>query len=341
MHPVLDDLITLLKLERIEKNIFRGDSRDIGSAQVFGGQVLGQALSAAQHTVEGRVAHSLHAYFLRRGDMKAPIVYEVDRARDGGSFSNRRVVAIQHGRPILNLAASFQEPEPGLDHQAEMPDVLGPDGLKDLSELAADHLDKIPEKMRRYMTDKRPFDFRPVEALSFDDPQPQEPRKHVWIRTVDKVPDDHALHQNLLAYVSDFELIGTSTLPHGLPFGRGKIIMARCGFIARSKWTTGCCMRWRAPMHRALAVSRAVSCSPRTVSWSRRRPRKALSALLMNPEPPVQTPDCRSDFPDPSLRGAQRRSNLQSLRARRAKQSLRLATNLIIQITPFRIASFN
>jgi acyl-CoA thioesterase-2 len=226
MHPVLDDLITLLKLERIEDNIFRGDSRDIGSAQVFGGQVLGQALSAAQHTVEGRVAHSLHAYFLRRGDMKAPIIYEVDRARDGGSFSNRRVVAIQHGRPILNLAASFQEPEPGLDHQAEMPDVPGPDGLKDLSDLAADHLDKIPQKMRRYMTDKRPFDFRPVEGMSLDDPQPQEPRRHVWIRTVDKLPDDHALHQNLLAYVSDFELIGTSTRPHGLPFGRGKVIMA-------------------------------------------------------------------------------------------------------------------
>ena len=130
MHPVLDDLITLLKLERIEKNIFRGDSRDIGSAQVFGGQVLGQALSAAQHTVEGRVAHSLHAYFLRRGDMDAPIIYEVDRARDGGSFSNRRVVAIQHGRPIFNLAASFQNPESGLDHRAEMPQVSGPENRK-------------------------------------------------------------------------------------------------------------------------------------------------------------------------------------------------------------------
>lgn len=226
MHPVLDDLITLLKLERIENNIFRGDSRDIGSAQVFGGQVLGQALSAAQHTVEGRVAHSLHAYFLRRGDMKAPIIYEVDRARDGGSFSNRRVVAIQHGRPIFNLAASFQDPEPGLDHQAEMPEVPGPDGLKDLAEVAADNLDKLPEKLRRYMTDKRPFDFRPVEPIVLGDPQPLKPAKHVWIRTVDKLPDDHALHQNLLAYVSDYELIGTSTLPHGLPFGRGKVIMA-------------------------------------------------------------------------------------------------------------------
>lgn len=226
MHPVLDDLITLLKLERIEENIFRGDSRDIGSAQVFGGQVLGQALSAAQHTVEDRVAHSLHAYFLRRGDMKAPIIYEVDRARDGGSFSNRRVVAIQHGRPIFNLAASFQDPEPGLDHQAEMPDVPGPEGLKDLADVASEHLQKLPDKMRRFMTAKRPFDFRPVETVNLLASEPQEPVKHVWIRTVDKLPDDLALHQNLLAYVSDYELLGTSTLPHGLPFGRGKVIMA-------------------------------------------------------------------------------------------------------------------
>ena len=108
MHPVLDDLITLLQLERIEDNIFRGESRDIGSAQVFGGQVLGQALSAAQHTVNDRVVHSLPAYFMRRGDMEAPIVYEVDRARDGGSFSNRRVGAIQHGRPRLIRALSGQ-----------------------------------------------------------------------------------------------------------------------------------------------------------------------------------------------------------------------------------------
>ncbi|MEE3237077.1 MAG: acyl-CoA thioesterase domain-containing protein, partial [Pseudomonadota bacterium] len=123
MNPFLDDLLYLLKLERIEDNIFRGESRDIGSAQVFGGQVLGQALSAAYHTVAGRRVHSLHAYFLRRGDMTAPIIYEVDRSRDGGSFSVRRVVAIQHGRPIFNFAASFQAPEDGLEHQAEMPDV--------------------------------------------------------------------------------------------------------------------------------------------------------------------------------------------------------------------------
>jgi len=226
MHPVLEDLIHLLKLERIEDNIFRGDSRDIGSPQVFGGQVLGQALSAAQHTVEGRVAHSLHAYFLRRGDMAAPIIYEVDRARDGGSFSNRRVVAIQHGRPILNLAASFQVPEDGLEHHAEMPDVPAPDGLKDLTHLAADVLDLIPVKLRRFMTDQRPFEFRPVEQTRLDDPSPQPPCKHVWIRAVDAMPDGLALHQNLLAYVSDFELLATSTLPHALSFTRGNVILA-------------------------------------------------------------------------------------------------------------------
>ncbi|MCH8117457.1 MAG: acyl-CoA thioesterase II [Proteobacteria bacterium] len=226
MHPVLEDLIALLTLERIEENIFRGDSRDIGSPQVFGGQVLGQALSAAQHTVESRVAHSLHAYFLRRGDINAPIIYEVDRARDGGSFSNRRVVAIQHGRPIFNLAASFQRPEVGLEHQADMPEVPGPDGLKDLTEVASELLEKIPLKMRRYLTDKRPFEFRPVRPFNFTEPEKLPPVKHVWIRAVDKLPRDQALHQNLLAYVSDYELLSTATLPHGLVFGRGTIIMA-------------------------------------------------------------------------------------------------------------------
>ena len=226
MHPVLDDLITLLKLERIEDNIFRGVSRDIGSPQVFGGQVLGQALSAAQHTVEGRVAHSLHAYFLRRGDVNAPIIYDVDRARDGGSFSNRRVVAIQHGRPILNLAASFQTPQDGLSHQAKMPDVPPPEGLKDLTHLAVDVLDKIPVKLRRFMTDQRPFEFRPVEPSNFDAPKKLPPYKNVWVRAVDTLSDETALHQNLLAYVSDFELVATSTLPHAVPFNRGGVILA-------------------------------------------------------------------------------------------------------------------
>lgn len=226
MHPVLEDLISLLQLERIEDNIFRGDSRDIGSPQVFGGQVLGQALSAAQHTVEGRIAHSLHAYFLRRGDNDAPIVYEVDRARDGGSFSNRRVVAIQHGRPILNLAASFQVPEEGLEHQADMPDVPGPDGLQTLHEIARDLPDCVPMKMRRFLTEKRPFEFRPVRPLDFERREKLAPINHVWVRAVDALPENPTLHQNLLAYVSDYELLGASTLPHGLSFIRDNVIMA-------------------------------------------------------------------------------------------------------------------
>ncbi len=226
MHPVLEDLINLLKLERIEDNIFRGESRDIGSAQVFGGQVLGQALSAAHHTVDGRVAHSLHVYFLRRGDMAAPIIYEVDRARDGGSFSVRRVVAIQHGRQIFNLAASFQSPEKGLEHQAQMPDVPGPDGLQDVTEVEPEVLEKVPEKMRRFLTAKRPFEVRPVRPVNFDKPERLPPEKHIWIRAVDKLPDTYSLHQNLLAYVSDYELLGTSTLPHGVLYGRNMVQMA-------------------------------------------------------------------------------------------------------------------
>lgn len=226
MHPVLKDLIELLRLERIDDNIYRGQSRDIGSAQVFGGQVLGQALTAAHHTVDGRRVHSLHAYFLRRGDTNAPIIYEVDRARDGGSFSVRRVVAIQHGRTIFNLAASFQNLEPGLEHQAEMPDVDGPDGLQNLSELAADVLENIPVKMRRFLTAKRPFEFRPVQRLNLAEPIAMAPKRQVWIKAVDTLPDDLDVHQNLLTYVSDYELLGTSTLPHGLLFGRGMVQMA-------------------------------------------------------------------------------------------------------------------
>lgn len=226
MHPVLKDLLQLLQLERIEDNIFRGESRDIGSAQVFGGQVLGQALSAAYATIDDRNVHSLHAYFLRRGDMEAPIVYEVDRARDGGSFSVRRVVAIQHGRTIFNCAASFHKAESGLEHQAVMPDVAGPEGLRDLTQVIPEEAGKLPEKLRRLLTGKRPFEFRPVDPIDLENPEKREPVKHVWIRAVDSLPDDARLHQNLLAYVSDYELLGTATLPHGLPFGRGNVQMA-------------------------------------------------------------------------------------------------------------------
>ncbi len=226
MNPLLADLVSLLELERLEDRIFRGQSRDIGSRRVFGGQVLGQALTAAYHTIEGRLAHSLHAYFLRPGDVKAPIVYDVDVARDGSSFSNRRVVAIQHGRPIFNMAASFQIPEAGLEHQAAIPDVPRPEDLHDMSETPEPLLENVPEKMRRYLTRKRPFEVRPVEPVNLLSLEPSEPVRHVWLRAVDKLPDAPELHQNLLAYMSDFQLIGTVTLPHGIHFSEGGVQMA-------------------------------------------------------------------------------------------------------------------
>lgn len=226
MHSGLADLLHLLELERIEDNIFRGESRDIGSPQVFGGQVLGQALTAASYTVEGRNVHSLHAYFLRAGDVDAHIVYDVDRARDGRSFSNRRVVAIQHGRPIFNMAASFQIAEQGIEHQALAPEVPGPDDLSDISEL----LDELPAdfvaRMRRYVGHERPFEVRPVEPLALLMPQSSAPVARVWVRASDALPENPGLHRNLLAYLSDYQLVATATLPHGIRYMHGNVQLA-------------------------------------------------------------------------------------------------------------------
>jgi acyl-CoA thioesterase-2 len=226
VQPILADLLKLLELERIEDRIFRGQSRDLGGSRVFGGQVLGQALTAASYTVQGRSVHSLHAYFLVAGDVNAPIVYEVDVARDGKSFSNRRVVAIQHGQPIFNMTASFQVPEQGLEHAASMPQVPGPEGLADVRELPASVLENVPEKMRRFLTHERPFEFRPVEPIQVIAPPRAEPRRHIWVKTVDELPDDPDLHRNVLAYVSDYQLVSTATLPHGIHFAEGNVQLA-------------------------------------------------------------------------------------------------------------------
>ncbi|MEE9142920.1 MAG: acyl-CoA thioesterase II [Gammaproteobacteria bacterium] len=219
MNPLLSDLLELLELERLEDNLFRGSSRDIGTRQVFGGQVLGQALTAASRTVEDRVVHSLHAYFLRAGDIEAPIVYDVDRARDGRSFTNRRVVAIQHGRPILNMAASFQVPESGLEHQDEMPEVPRPGELESKTLHDSKALKLLPAKVRRFAMEQRPIDFRPVRPFDLIHEGKLPPRSQVWIRTIDRLPDgDDDLHRCLLAYISDYYLLTTATLPHGLSF---------------------------------------------------------------------------------------------------------------------------
>lgn len=222
---LIQDLLHQFELERLEVNLFRGESRDIGSPQVFGGQVLGQALMAASSTVEGRVVHSLHAYFLRRGDFNLPIVYQVDRNRDGGAFSSRRVIAIQNGAPIFTFSASFQEPEEGLDHQIPMVDVPPPESLPN-DRLPPELLAKLPEKMRRFMELERPFEFRPVDPIDFLNPKPKAPLQRVWLRAIGKLPDDDALHRCLLAYVSDYNLLNSALLPHAASWVSGRLFMA-------------------------------------------------------------------------------------------------------------------
>lgn len=213
MSKVLDDLVKLLALERIEVNLFRGQSQDLGWGTVFGGQVLGQALSAAVQTVPGdRAVHSLHAYFLRPGDVSRPILYDVDRIRDGGSFTTRRVVAIQKGEAIFNLAASFHKDEPGFDHADPMPDVPPPEALPREEDRFAKA--NLPEAIRERATAPRPFELR-FHDDPFE-PKAEPPRRVVWMRTVAKLPDDPALHRYLLAYVSDHAFVTTSLLPHGV-----------------------------------------------------------------------------------------------------------------------------
>jgi acyl-CoA thioesterase-2 len=212
MNPALQDLLNVLEPERLEINIFRGVSRDIGSAQVFGGQVLGQALRAASNTVEpNRLVHSLHAYFLRRGDFNAPIIYFVDRSRDGFSFTSRRVTAIQHGEQIFNMAASFQTAQAGVEHQTEMPDVPLPESLAPTLLVSHVRADALPHY-------DAPFEFRMVQTT--------EPVHHMWIRAVDPLPDDEVLHRCLLAYVSDFHLLNAATLPHAKLFESGRRVTA-------------------------------------------------------------------------------------------------------------------
>jgi acyl-CoA thioesterase-2 len=211
MDEMLDSLIRQLDLEQLEVNLFRGQSRDLGTRSVFGGQVIGQGLAAAERTIDGRVPHSLHAYFLLPGDVGAPIVYQVDRIRDGRSFSARRVQAIQHGRPILSMIASFQEPEPGLEHAAAMPDVPPPEALA-APEDPSERLPEVAAARPGRPAPRHPgaIEFRPVEPRTAG-----EPRQAFWFRVVDRVADDPWLHRCLLAYASDWALSGTALRPHG------------------------------------------------------------------------------------------------------------------------------
>ena len=215
MRNVLGELVDLLSLERLEQNLFRGQSQDLGWGNVFGGQVLGQALSAAEQTVpEGRFVHSLHGYFLRVGDAKKPIIYDVDPIRDGKSFTTRRVVAIQNGHAIFSLSSSFQIPEQGYDHHAPMPNTPKPDELISEVELARKFESIIPPPMRERALADKPIEIRHVDPINPLRPGKREPRRYAWYRAVDRLPDAPSLHQYLLAYASDFNLLGAAMFPH-------------------------------------------------------------------------------------------------------------------------------
>ena len=228
------DLLELLNLEALEVNIYRGKNRNIGTGRVFGGQVFAQALVAAQRTAPAdRDAHSVHGYFLRAGDLAAPIVYFVDRPRDGGSFTSRRVTAIQHGEAIFHLSASFHISEPGLEHQMSMPEVPPPESLAPELELIREMADRIPEPLRSVLTQDRPFDFRPVTPSDPMVSEVREPARQVWFRAIARLPDERIIHQAVLAYASDYGLLPTALNPHGISLRDQRLQMAS---IDHSLW---------------------------------------------------------------------------------------------------------
>jgi acyl-CoA thioesterase-2 len=219
MSQVLGDLLSLLDLETLEEGLYRGDSQDLGFKAVFGGQVMGQALSAAKETiVEERLVHSLHSYFLRPGDAAKPIVYDVENIRDGKSFSTRRVKAIQNGKPIFYMTVSFHNEEPGVTHQASMPNVPGPENLRSSLEFYRENANLIPEKIRDKVLCDKPIEMRPVNFQSPFKPEVTLANRYVWFKANGEMPNDPRIHKYLLAYASDFEFLPTALQPHGLSF---------------------------------------------------------------------------------------------------------------------------
>ena len=215
MRAAVAALLATLDLEPLERNLFRGRSPQVGWQRVFGGQVIGQALVAASRTVETWLAHSLHGYFMRPGDPAVPIIYEVERIRDGTSFATRRVVAIQHGDAIFSMSASFQRDEDGLGHQLGPPDVPGPEALPSEAEYRALIIEHAPDNVRRYWERERPIELRPCHPEHYWSAEPLEPLQHVWVRTTDRLPDDPALHRCVLGYLSDMTLLDTALFAHG------------------------------------------------------------------------------------------------------------------------------
>ncbi|AVR03137.1 acyl-CoA thioesterase II [Pluralibacter gergoviae] len=219
MSQALANLLSLLNLEKIEEGLFRGQSEDLGLRQVFGGQVVGQALYAAKETVpEDRLVHSFHSYFLRPGDSLKPIVYDVEVLRDGNSFSARRVAAIQNGKPIFYMTASFQAPESGYEHQKSMPEAPSPDGLPSELEIAHKLSHLLPQPLREKFLRDKPLEIRPVEFHNPMKGHVAPPARQVWIRANGRVADDLRVHQSLLGYASDFNFLVVALQPHGVGF---------------------------------------------------------------------------------------------------------------------------
>lgn len=218
----LQSLIQTLTLEPIEVNLFRGQTPEDerNNARIFGGQVIAQALMAAYQTLEGRLCHSLQAYFIRPGDPKAPVLYEVERSRDGKSFTTRRVIAIQHGEQILNLAASFQVPEDGFEHESPMPDVVGPEGLPNDAELALANTD-LPEQFKTWARRDRAIEIRRPHPRNMMKPDKRDPVNRVWFRATDDLGDDPVLNQVVLTYATDMALLDTCLWPHGASWMTG------------------------------------------------------------------------------------------------------------------------
>ena len=228
MNPVLHDLLSLLQLKKIEESIFLGDSQDLGFHSVFGGQLMGQAVSAAQQSVtHDHRLHSFHCYFLRPGHVNKPIIYEVEHARDGSSFTSRVVVAIQTGKPIFHMVLSFQAEESGLSHQLPtIPEVMPPEQVIPEIDRIRKLAEMIPEKVRDKLTSQRPIDLRPIDTPDLLNPEPMEPVRHIWLRADGTLVDELSVHQRLLAYASDFSFIGTALNPHGVNFWNRKLKVA-------------------------------------------------------------------------------------------------------------------
>lgn len=212
----LDALLSTLDLEPMEDNLFRGPRGGEGWQRVFGGQVLGQALVAAARTVDPRrPVHSLHGYFLLAGDPARPIVYDVERIRDGGSFTTRRVKAIQHGRPIFSMSSSFHKEERGFEHQAPIPDILPPEELPNPKDVIEQHIDKLPASMRTYWSRQQPIEMRVADLSRYLTREKKAPTQSIWIKAAGRLPDDPVVHQAVLAYASDFTLLDTALIAHG------------------------------------------------------------------------------------------------------------------------------